>query len=343
MTNIIFGLSVLWISAVGCTQDFFDTETDNTPADILRHIWQDFSDNYALFEVKNVDWDSVLQAHLGELDAQSTTVQLYTHVTEMLRTLNDRHVTLYPASNPELPSWSVDFTPDGTYVQDDFDWDVIKDHYLENYREPSEAVQYGKLNEATGYIHIRHFDGSRRDYERGLDAALDELGGLESMIVDIRDNGGGYDPNAQYAAGRFAAEEALYMTSRKKNGPGPDDFAETREWYVAPGGGRQFRKPIIVLTTGSTASAAETFLLAMRTQTHIRQIGTTSAGNFADNPIWEAPNGWSYTISVGDFRAADGKSYEGIGLTPEIELASRPEDWVGGRDLVLEKALELLQ
>jgi C-terminal processing protease CtpA/Prc len=161
------------------------------------------------------------------------------------------------------------------------------------------------------------------------------------MILDIRDNSGGFDPNAQYVAGRLAAKEMLYMTTRKKNGPGPNDFAETREWYVSPTGRQQFTKPIIVLTTATTASAAETFLLALRTQDHIRHMGTPTAGSFSDNPSWEAPNGWMYTISVGDFRAADGSSYEGIGISPEILFPSQREDWVAGKDRVLEKALDL--
>lgn len=338
--SIILG-AILLLSLTSCTKELFRIESENTPAGIFRHIWNDYKINYGLFSVKKLDWDSVYQAHRVQIHENTTTAQLYAQVVSILSLLNDRHITLYPASNPELPTWSVDLDSAGTYVLEDFNGEVIKNNYLTELKESSPVIQYGKLNDQIGYLHILHFNGSRKEYENGMDAALQDLASLQGMILDIRDNSGGFDPNAQYVAGRLAAKEMLYMTTRKKNGPGPNDFAETREWYVRPTGRQQFTKPIIVLTTATTASAAETFLLALRTQDHIRHMGTPTAGSFSDNPSWEAPNGWMYTISVGDFRAADGSSYEGIGISPEILFPSQREDWVAGKDRVLEKALDL--
>ncbi|MCB0632713.1 MAG: S41 family peptidase [Saprospiraceae bacterium] len=337
------GLLTLLLSLGACTKEIFQMDAQRSAPAIFRYIWKDYAEHYGLFAVKQIDWDSVYEAHEDQINAATSTQQLYDHVAEILRTLNDRHISLYPASNPELPTWSIDRTEDGTYVLDDYHFDVIKDNYLTDYKAPNPVIQYGKLNDKVGYIHILHFDANRNEYENGLDAALSDLSGSQALVVDIRDNAGGYDPNSQYVAGRFAREQELYMTTRKKNGPGPDDFAETREWYVSPTGNQQFTRPIIVLTSRSTASAAETYLLAMRTQSHVRQMGSTTAGSFSDNPAFEAPNGWMYTISIGDFRAADGRSYEGIGLRPEIFMTSQREDWVAGKDLILEKAIELLQ
>lgn len=339
----ILPILVLLLGLNACTKEIFRVETDLTSPAMFRHIWRDYAENYGLFAVRQIDWDSVYRVHEPQINAQTTTAQLYAQLTDMLRTLNDRHVSLYPASNPELPTWSIDLTNDGTYVLEDFNWEVVKTHYIDQLQEVTPFLQFGTLQGQIGYLHLLHFDGKRKEYETGLDAALNALSELPGLIIDIRDNTGGYDPNAQYTAGRFAATAALYMMTRKKNGPGPNDFAETREWTVAPTGRRQFTKPIIVLAGSSTASAAETFLLALKTQAHIRQMGTTTAGSFSDNPAWEAPNGWMYTISVGDFRAADGRSYEGKGLTPDIMQESRKADWLQGKDLVLEKALELLQ
>lgn len=331
------------ILLMACTKSEFQLEGAMDPPAILRHIWNDYQENYGLFEVKQIDWDSVYKQHAEIVDAQSSPAELYREVTRMLASLNDRHVTLYPSSNPELPRWSIDLDSAGTYQVNEYNWAVVRDHYLTDYQAPSEVVQYARLAGNIGYIHLTDFDAPRKVYEKGLDMAFAALAESTALILDIRDNSGGYDPTSQYVAGRFATAAATYMTSRKKSGPGPDDFAETREWQVVPTGKRQFTKPILVLTTWSTASAAETFLLAMRTQAHVRQMGSITAGNFSDSPMWEAPNGWAYTISVGDYRAADGKSYEGIGLAPDIHLESRREDWVNQQDVVLEKAIELLQ
>lgn len=334
---------VVCLMVTACNKEDFQVDLPTDAPSTFQYIWRDYLENYGLFEVKQVDWNAVYEQHAAQIDAHTTKAELYRHVTQMLGTLNDRHVTLYPGTDPELPRWSVDLDSAGSYIVDYYNWDVIKENYLTDYQSPNEVIHYGRLNGNIGYIRIANLDAQRRLYEKGLDLAFRDLAESPGLILDIRDNSGGYDPTAQYVAGRFSKTSALYMTSRKKEGPGPDDFAETREWTVVPTGTRQYTDPILVLTSNSTASAAETFLLALLTQDHIRQMGAPTSGNFSDAPMWEAPNGWSYTISVGDYRAANGLSYEGIGLIPEIPVESHREDWKNGKDTVLEKALETLQ
>lgn len=341
MPFILALTSMAW--AASCEKEFLGVEPPVTPVLTFRHIWSDFNENYGLFSVKGIDWDSVFQAYGPLVNDQMSTRQLYDLTVSMLSLLNDKHVTLYPASNPELPRWSVDLTDGGVYITEDFDFEVVKTHYIESFHEPLPFIHYGLLTPEVGYLHIQHFDGKRKDYEKAINAAFDFFENANGLVIDIRDNSGGFDPVAQYMAGRFATLRKHYMSVRKKNGPGRNDFTSTQEWHVQPEGASQFTKPIIVLASGATASAAETFLLAMRTQGHVTQLGTATSGNFSDSPMWEVPNGWAYTISVGDYRAADGQSYEGIGLLPDIELRNQRADVLAGKDEALEKAIEMLQ
>ena len=338
---LLLALAALCLQA--CQKDLIGEAPKADPESVFYHIWKDFHENYGLFGPKGVDWFDLYQTLHQQVDPQSTTRELYDLTIALLSPLNDRHVTLYPASDPELPRWSVDLTEGGVYVTEDFDLEVVKDRYLTGLHEPLPYLQYGWAAPQIGYLHIQHMDGKQKDYEQALDEALQFFGDAEGLVLDLRDDAGGFDPISQYVAGRFASEKRLYMTSRKKNGPGSDDFTETEEWYVEPTGTSQFTRPIAVLTSGSTASAGETLLLALRTQGHITQFGATSSGNFSDAPMWEAPNGWTYTISVGDYRAADGQSYEGIGLSPQVEVLNQKEELQNGQDKALEKAIEWLQ
>ena len=133
------------------------------------------------------------------------------------------------------------------------------------------------------------------------------------------------------------------MTTRKRNGPKHSDFTEPVSWYVEPGGETQFTKPIILLTSRFSQSAAETFALAMNELDHVKLLGDTTAGSYSDNPTTEMYNGWMFSFSVGDFRAADGKSYEGIGTAPDIWMVNSKEDLLQEKDRVLEKAIDLLR
>src|SRR5690606_30673414 len=193
---------------------------------------------------------------------------------------------------------------DGAFPAPPFDLDVVRERYLESARRPHPAITYGLLSSELGYLALSSFDGSVKGFEDGMDEALEAFSGAAGLVVDVRGNAGGFDPLAQYVAGRFADEERLYMTVRKRNGPGHGDFGEPVEWTVAPTGPSQYTGPIVLLTTYATQSAGETFALAMRELPHVTHLGDTTAGAFSDAIMRETTNGWAYTISVGDYRAA---------------------------------------
>jgi carboxyl-terminal processing protease len=258
-------------------------------------------------------------------------------LVDLLAPLDDKHVSLYP-QDPALPTWSVDLV-DGRFPTPAFDVALIQTAYLDAPIEPHPMIDAGKLTDTIGYVHIAGFEGSERGYRRALDDVFDALGPVEALVVDIRDNPGGFDPLAQYVAGRFARERALYMTVRKRVGPGRDEFGEPVEWFVEPGEGPRFEGPVALLTTYATQSAGETFALAMLRRPGVVHVGDTTAGAFSDNIMREAGNGWAYTISVGDYRDHEGVSHEGVGLVPDIVVENTAADLEAGRDRVLERAI----
>ncbi len=172
---------------------------------------------------------------------------------------------------------------------------------------------------------------------------MSTLKNTKAMIVDIRNHAGGDDEVSRYIAGWFAKEPALFMTTRKRNGPGRNDFTEPDAWYVDKQGDDQYTKPVALLTTRWTSSAGETFTWAMNTQQQVSQIGDTTAGGFTDVISRELPNGWLYFVGVGDYRNANGKSEEGIGVAPKIFAINTKAGIDAGKDNVLGKAIEYLK
>lgn len=345
MKNHIKGLLMasLFLLLTSCEKILTGQEGQRIdPIATFERIWQDFNDHYGLFAVKQIDWDSMYLTLRPQVSETMSDRQLYDVIVAMLSPLQDNHVTLYPASNPELPRWANDLE-NGTYHIRDFDWAVVKQNYLQSSREHNPVVRSGYLRPDIGYLYLEHLDAPRKDYAKPLDAILKEFAtNTRGLVLDLRNCSGGYDPNGQYVAGRFATERHLYMRTRKRNGPARTDFTDPVEWFVEPSGDFQYAKPIVVLTSSTTASAAETMLLALLTRTGITQVGATTSGAFSDNPMFEAGNGWMYTISVGDYRDAGGRSHEGIGLIPDVLNSSTREELQAGKDRALEKAIELL-
>ncbi|MCB9282907.1 MAG: S41 family peptidase [Lewinellaceae bacterium] len=344
-TKISLRIAILLLAAgahTGCRQILTGEEIANTPVHNFEKLYDDFNAYYGLFEVKQVNWDSLYNEYHPQVTDQTTDEELYDLMVAMLAPLKDNHITLFP-TNPSLPRWSNDLEEDGAYEIANYDFEVVKENYLTSYTELKPSFGYGMLGPDIGYVYIQNFstDGgpAKKDIEKMLAALKDTKG----LVLDIRANSGGFDPLAQYIAGRFADSRRLYMTYRKRNGPDRSDFTAPVEWYVEPTGDFQYTKPVVLLTTRATASAAETFTLAMRELPNVTQVGDTSSGAFSDAIMRELYNGWMFTLSIGDYRAANGQSYEGIGLTPDILVQNKNEDIIAGKDEALEKAIEILQ
>jgi carboxyl-terminal processing protease len=219
-------------------------------------------------------------------------------------------------------------------------FEVVQDNYLVEYHEINEDFGYGKLAKNIGYIHASSYNGSLTDFKNAMDKAMKASASTNKIIFDIRDHTSGSDNVSKYIAGRFAKSKKLFMTSKKRNGPGHNDFEEMLKWYVEPEGGSQYTKPVILLTTSLSISATETFTFAMRENDNVTHMGETTAGAFSDVIAYQLPNEWLCTIGVGDYRGSDGKSYEGIGIAPHIYNKNLKADVSAGIDKTLEMAID---
>ncbi|RAW02700.1 S41 family peptidase [Pseudochryseolinea flava] len=318
-----------------------------TPTENFEYFWKTFDTHYGLFGVKHVNWVDVYNQFKPRVHDSMTDEALYALLSEMITLLNDNHLNLYP-TNGDLPAF-----PGGIlrYVngkltilkaQEDYDLDVVK-KYLTNYHEATGSVRYGILPDNIGYITITSHGDSRKDIQQSMTTILGALKDTRGMIIDVRGDYGGHDAIAQLIAGYFTAEEKLYMITKKKNGPAHDDFTRPEHWTIAPKTKTPYLKPTIVLTSRFTQSAGETFTLALRELSHVKIMGDTTAGSFSDNPTTEMPNGWMFTVSIGDYRDARGKSFEGIGIAPDEFIRTTKEDLLQGKDVALEAALKKFQ
>lgn len=155
----------------------------------------------------------------------------------------------------------------------------------------------------------------------GVEAVLDEqiipfLADKKAVILDTRFNGGGHDAVSMAIAARFADTKRLAFTKAARDG---DGFLPAREIYVAPQGPAQYVKPVYLLTSSLTASAAEIFTLAMMTLPHVTRVGQTTNGILSDQWIAPLPNGWMISLSNEVYMAADGVLYEGPGVPAEVD------------------------
>lgn len=340
---VVACIASLFIMA-SCEEELIGPPPSNTPLHTFDSFWKTFDEHYGLFEVKNIDWNAIRDQFRPLVTDQTTEEQLYQVLSNMMVLLNDNHLNLYPTNGslPVFPGGVLSYR-NGVLkilkVQEDYDLEVAK-KYTHEYVQITENIGYGKLENNLLYVNIKGTDGLK-EVEKQMESLMPIASSSDGVVIDIRGFYGGYDPVSQYLAGCFASSKKLYMSTKKRNGPAHHDFTETENWFVEPQFG-SFSNPVVILTSRFTQSAGETFELALKQCEHVRSLGDTTAGSFSDNPNFDLPNGWIVSVSVGDYRAADGRSYEGIGLAPDNYLVNTKEDLLANKDIVLEKAIKLL-
>jgi len=198
-------------------------------------------------------------------------------------------------------------------------------------------VHFGLHPSGIGYIKIESFNG-REEITQEFDRALEALREAPAMILDIRDNSGGFG-HAEIA-GRFVQKRVPVGFSYVKNGPGHTDFAR-REDYLAPSGSWQYTRPVALLINDVTGSASDLFANQLRSAGRVITLGTTTHGNLSGEAVYAVlPCGLVVRISNGYINDVKDRPIEVNGNTPDIAIDVDILDYLSGRDPVLERAIE---
>ena len=128
---------------------------------------------------------------------------------------------------------------------------------------------YAMLNDNTGYIKINSF--GENTYEEML-VALAELSskGCNSLILDLRDNGGGYMDAAIKIANQFLPKNRMIVYTQGRK-------SEKME-YFSDGRGDYQNIPLVVLVNENTASASEIFAAAIQDNDRGMIVGLRTFG-----------------------------------------------------------------
>ena len=190
----------------------------------------------------------------------------------------------------------------------------------------STTVDYQMLD-SVGYIKIRQFDGSTPSE---LDYAIRSLttSGAQSLVFDLRDNGGGVLDDAISCIDLIAPEGTLAF-AEDKNGTQTLLGTSTSESRID--------LPVVCLVNGNTASAAELFASSLRTLSGARLVGTTTMGK---GTIQSSPqrlsDGSAVVVTVAKLLCGDGSCFDGTGLTVDVERSLTADEQTSYYDFTLD-------
>jgi len=315
---------------ISCTQTLVGDDPPNTSVEIFDQFWKGVDMNWPEFATKHVNWDSLYQVYRPQVNAATNDAQVLAILKALLYNLKDRHTDVFPKNGSVFTSYQPSYPPNFYGIN----W--IRDHYIGNIKF-NNSIAYGFIAQDIGYIYIATFENGSDDYAV-IDGILDYFKNVKGIIVDVRNNGGGYVKNSQLIASRFADEPHIYDYLRYRSGRGRTDMGELLAEQIVPGGPRQFSGKVAVLTNRGSFSATENFILMMRTFHNVTLIGDNTLGGSGTAPIFkELPRGWYFRVSSALLMDLSQQPIS-KGIAPDILMKTTRADSLIGKDTIIERA-----
>lgn len=323
---------VFVITCLGCEKALHIKNPTTTPVAVYDDLWNALDKNYALFKIKNIDWDSINTYNRPEFRNDLSTPDLFSKCGKMLEALKDGHVSL--------------ISNDRTYIYEyfhtgyltNFNLTNIQKNYLANQFQQLGPVIY-KVVDEIGYVHYGSFRENISEAQLGT--FFNDIAATKGLIIDVRNNSGGSLTNVEKFFSRFINAKKLVKYELKKKGPGRNDFYEKEPSFISPAG-TFYDKPIVVLTNRTCFSACNDFVLYMSNLPNVRIVGDQTGGGGAIPANYLLVNGWKLQYSSSVTLSPDGIPVEN-GILPDYVVNISPIEEGQGKDPILEKGYQLLQ
>ena len=200
------------------------------------------------------------------------------------------------------------------------------------------------IDETTAYMDVQSFAGSREEMDAICDTLLN--GGFHTLIVDLRENGGGGLDSAlpfgeciatdTVDAGYFVTNSWARQASRP---PGPAAFKDlpisqerTTEAFInalKASEGRHlvlypredaFRGKVYILTSNKTASTCEPIVDALKRSGRATIVGETTAGAMLSATVFQVTGKYHLFLPIADYYNAELQRLDQVGVKPDIEV-----------------------
>lgn len=220
---------------------------------------------------------------------------------------------------------------------------------------PDMSIKFDSLPGNIGLLKIPSFQTNNFDIQAFGDLFEQKIVSTDGLIVDIRDNTGGYSqvaeivmmllatdtiPQASWATPEY---QAAYASWGKKWDLESIESDPIVPFCIShPDQIPKYDKPIVLLVNATTFSTAENFAVLFRNADRGKIIGTPTGGS-TGNPI-NIDLGWGYygRICTRHEKFADGTEFIGIGIQPDV-VVEENESVIFGNDNVIEEALKLIK
>ena len=197
------------------------------------------------------------------------------------------------------------------------------------------AIGYEMKENNIGYIQISKFS---RPLTSQMENALKELeaNGMEKLIIDLRNNTGGYLDSAETTASLFLKKGKLIYSLEDKN--------SKEDYYDQTETSRNY--PIVVLINNNSASSAEILAAALKDSYGAVLVGQTSYGKGKVQQTYDMEDGSMAKFTSARWLRPTGDCIDKKGIKPDFEVAQTTQTNEKGEEIIIDtqlvKALEVI-
>lgn len=183
-----------------------------------------------------------------------------------------------------------------------------------------------------GYLKIDTFSNTLYEQVSAKVKRMEE-DGIESLIVDVRNNSGGYLTSANKVASMFLEKgKTIYSLQDKDSTVTYRDETDAKKEY-----------PVVVLINEYSASASEILAAALKESYGATLVGEKSYGKGKVQQTMKFDNGSMVKYTSSKWLTPNGTCIDKVGITPDVVVENEvDEEGTVLKDLQLEKAVEIL-
>lgn len=170
-----------------------------------------------------------------------------------------------------------------------------------------------------GYLELEEFESPRLAGATAV-AAMNFLGNTDALIIDLRQNGGGYGETGTLICS-YLFDSAVHLSSDYDRQTDKTNQTWTQPYVQGP---KMVDVPVYVLQSSRTFSASEYVSYSLQAQKRATVIGETSRGGGHPVNDFNLPEfSICVSIPIGEsINPVTGKNWEGVGVTPDIPTTS---------------------
>jgi carboxyl-terminal processing protease len=341
----------------GC--ELYDSAFEDPPINLAAFA-ELFSENYAFFGLRGVNWPDAFENAMHQLQALQTNERLLAVIGDLIAPLRDMHVYLstphgrlrsaLTSRGPRealqaafgLAAPQLSLRSSVVRVAEGLRDSLLVDFAASDLQQAgNDVVTWATLQPGVGYLGLLRMFGvapfSREAddlphqlHELGpfMEADMKSLDGIfERAMCDL----GGHKAlivDARLNGGGFD-RAGLRLCERLIDAPRVlyrkaawtgNGFNPPQGITVKPSSGKHFTGRVFLLISPLTVSAGEVFALAMSALPQVTLMGEATQGILSDNLLHRLPNDWEVSLSNERYETLEGSCFEATGVPPDIEL-----------------------